>query len=53
MKLEDLLVLAAVLMVCLATTAFAAAYMGLDETFMKFLNPVNHEQENICQMALM
>jgi hypothetical protein len=37
-------VLAAVLMVCLATTVFAAAYMGLDETFMKFLNPVNHEQ---------
>ncbi|MFM1653528.1 hypothetical protein ACI7RC_15655 [Brevibacillus sp. B_LB10_24] len=37
-------VLAAVLMVCLATTAFAAAYMGLDETFMKSLNPVNHEQ---------
>ncbi|MEF2966554.1 hypothetical protein V3851_12000 [Paenibacillus sp. M1] len=37
-------VLAAVLMVCLATTAFAATYMGLDEKFMKFLNPVNHEQ---------
>lgn len=37
-------VLAVMLMVCLTTTAFAAAYMGLDETFMKFLNPVNHEQ---------
>lgn len=37
-------VLAAVLMVCLSTTAIAAAYMGLDEMFMKFLNPVNHEQ---------
>ncbi|QGQ98050.1 hypothetical protein EHS13_25725 [Paenibacillus psychroresistens] len=36
--------LATVLMVCLTTTAFAAAYMGLDEAFMKFLNPVNHEQ---------
>lgn len=36
--------LAAVLIICLTTTAFAAAYMGLDETFMKFLNPVNHEQ---------
>ena len=37
-------VLAAVLMVCLSTTAFAAAYMGLDEAFVKFLNPANHEQ---------
>lgn len=37
-------VLAAVLMVCLTTTAFAAAYMGLDEAFIKFLNPVNKEQ---------
>ncbi|WP_334073396.1 sigma factor-like helix-turn-helix DNA-binding protein [Paenibacillus sp. A14] len=37
-------VLAAVLMVCLTTTAFAAAYLGIDETFLKFLNPVNHEQ---------
>lgn len=36
--------LAIVLMICLATTAFAAAYMGLDEIFMKFLNPVNHKQ---------
>ncbi|MFJ7732627.1 hypothetical protein ACIQXF_12100 [Lysinibacillus sp. NPDC097231] len=38
-------VLTALLIVCLATTAFAAAYIGLDETFMKFLNPVNQEQE--------
>lgn len=37
-------VLAVVLMVCLATTAFAAAYLGLDETFKKFLSPTNHEQ---------
>ncbi|GAA3413193.1 hypothetical protein ACFFNY_01365 [Paenibacillus hodogayensis] len=37
-------VLASVLILFLATTAFAAAYAGLDETFMKFLNPVNHEQ---------
>lgn len=37
-------VLATVLMVCLATTALAAAYMGLDEAFLKFLKPVNHEQ---------
>lgn len=37
-------VLAAALMVCLTTTAFAAAYMGLDESFLHFLNPVNHEQ---------
>ncbi|KQL50027.1 hypothetical protein AN963_10260 [Brevibacillus choshinensis] len=37
-------VLSAVLMVCLTTTAFAAVYMGLDETFLKFLNPVNNEQ---------
>jgi hypothetical protein len=36
-------ILAAVLMVCLTTTAFAA-YKGLDETFLKFLNPANHEQ---------
>ncbi|WP_108995923.1 DUF4179 domain-containing protein [Paenibacillus agaridevorans] len=36
--------LVAVLMVCLATTAFAAAYMKLDDVFMKFLNPVNQEQ---------
>lgn len=31
-------------MVFMATTAFATTYMGLDEKFMKFLNPVNHEQ---------
>lgn len=37
-------VLVAVLLVCLTTTAFAAAYMGLDETFLKFLKPVNLEQ---------
>lgn len=37
-------VLAAVLAVCLTTTAFAAAYMGLDEAFIKFLNPVSDEQ---------
>jgi hypothetical protein len=37
-------VLAAVLMVCLTTTAFAAAFMGLDEAFLKFLKPVNNEQ---------
>lgn len=37
-------VLVPVLMVCLTTTAFAAAYMGLDETFLKFLNPANHDQ---------
>ncbi|ASA22177.1 DUF4179 domain-containing protein [Paenibacillus donghaensis] len=36
--------LAAVLMVCLTTTAFAAAYMGLDEAFIKFLKPANNEQ---------
>lgn len=35
---------AAVLMACLGTTVIAAAYMGLDEMFMKFLNPANHEQ---------
>lgn len=37
-------ILVPVLLVCLTTTAFAAAYMGLDESFLKFLNPVNHEQ---------
>lgn len=37
--------LAVVLMVCLTSTAFAAVTMGLDEAFKKFLNPVNHEQE--------
>lgn len=37
-------VLATVLMVCLTTTAFAAAYMGLDEAFIKFLKPANNEQ---------
>jgi len=37
-------VLAAVLMVCLTTTAVAAAYMGLDKAFLKFLNPLNDEQ---------
>ncbi|MFX3633932.1 MAG: hypothetical protein ACE3L7_26615 [Candidatus Pristimantibacillus sp.] len=36
--------LAAVLMVCLTTTAFAAAYMGLDEAFIKFLKPADNEQ---------
>lgn len=37
-------VLATVLMVCVTTTAFAAAYMGLDEAFIKFLKPANNEQ---------
>ncbi len=37
-------VLSAVLMVCVTTTAFAAVYMGLDETFLNFLHPVNNEQ---------
>lgn len=37
--------LAAVIMVCLTSTAFAAVNMGLDAAFKKFLNPVNHEQE--------
>lgn len=37
-------VFAAVLMLCLTTTAFAAVYMGLDEAFIKFLKPVNHDQ---------
>jgi len=35
---------AAAIAVVLTTTAFAAAYKGLDEAFVKFLNPVNHEQ---------
>jgi len=39
-----LAVLAVTLMICLTTTAFAAAYMGLDEAFMRFLKPANHEQ---------
>lgn len=39
-----LAILAAIIMVCLTTTAFAAAYMGLDEAFVKFLKPGNHEQ---------
>ena len=34
----------AVLMGCLATTAIAAAYLGLDNVFRRFLNPVNQEQ---------
>lgn len=37
-------ILFAILIGCLTTTAFAAAYMGLDEAFLKFLKPVNHEQ---------
>lgn len=37
-------VLVGLLTVCLGTTTFAAAYMGLDEAFMKFLNPANLEQ---------
>jgi len=37
-------VLSAALLVCLTSTAFAAAYMGLDEAFLKFLNPVSDEQ---------
>lgn len=36
--------LAAVLLVCLATTAVAASYIGLDEAFFRFLKPVNEEQ---------
>lgn len=36
--------LVAVLIVCLSTTALAGAYMGLDDVFMRFLNPVNQEQ---------
>ncbi|MFD0678363.1 MULTISPECIES: hypothetical protein [unclassified Paenibacillus] len=43
-KLVRYAVLAAVLMVCLMTTAFAAAYMGLDAAFIKFLKPANNEQ---------
>lgn len=38
------LVLAAIMIVCLTTTAFAAAYIGLDEAFLKFLKPVDGEQ---------
>ena len=37
-------ILAAALTVLLTTTAFAAAYRGLDETFLKFLSPANSEQ---------
>ncbi|RAV14877.1 DUF4179 domain-containing protein [Paenibacillus contaminans] len=37
-------VLAAVLMVCLTTTAVAAAFLELDEVFLKFLKPVSYEQ---------
>lgn len=36
--------LVAVLLVCVSTTALAAAYMGLDDVFMKYLNPANQEQ---------
>jgi len=34
----------AALMACLATTAIAAAYMGLDDKFIEFLKPATHEQ---------
>ncbi|MFF2479976.1 hypothetical protein [Paenibacillus sp. NPDC058071] len=34
----------AVIMAFLTTTGFAAAYLGLDEGFLKFLKPANHEQ---------
>lgn len=37
-------VLAGALTVGLAATAFAATYTGLDEKFIKFLNPANDEQ---------
>ncbi|AIQ59881.1 hypothetical protein [Paenibacillus borealis] len=43
-KLVRHALLAAVLMVCLTTTAFAAAYMGLDEAFIKFLKPADNDQ---------
>ncbi|MCY9532112.1 hypothetical protein M5X04_22650 [Paenibacillus alvei] len=36
--------LCAVLIGCLTTTALAAAYIGLDEAFIKFLKPTNQEQ---------
>lgn len=38
--------LAAIMLISFATTAFAAAYMGLDDKFLKFLNPINREQAN-------
>lgn len=37
-------ILCAILIGCLTSTALAAAYMGLDEAFLKFLKPVNQEQ---------
>ncbi|XID90342.1 hypothetical protein ACF3MZ_17515 [Paenibacillaceae bacterium WGS1546] len=40
-------ILVAALMVGLTTTAFAAAYMGLDKAFLKFLNPANEEQAEV------
>lgn len=39
--------LAVVFTVCFTTTAFAAAYMGLDDKLRNFLNPVNHEQAQL------
>ena len=36
--------LCAVLIGCLTTTALAAAYIGLDDAFLKFLKPTNQEQ---------
>ncbi|MDO3681339.1 DUF4179 domain-containing protein [Paenibacillus ehimensis] len=37
-------ILCAILIGCLTSTALAAAYMGLDEAFLKFLKPLNQEQ---------
>lgn len=34
----------ALLLICFTTTAFAATYMGLEEAFFRFLNPVDHKQ---------
>ncbi|MCM3292645.1 hypothetical protein M3661_21225 [Paenibacillus sp. MER 180] len=36
--------LCAILIGCLTTTALAAAYIGLDDAFLKFLKPANQEQ---------
>lgn len=43
-KRWKLAALVAVLTVCVTTTAFAAAYMGLDGALFTFLHPVNEEQ---------
>jgi len=42
-KRFKVVLLAAVVTICLTTTAWAAAFMGLDDMFMSYLNP-NHEQ---------